>query len=85
MSEVPELWDTCQGQLQAEVEPEEEGKSHKSPLTLDIELQRFEFALLGFGFPLVQCFIIMLHFLSLEILIFILCVPRCVGGMQFAF
>lgn len=95
MSEVPEPWDTCQGQLQAEVEAAEErsvsrsakleGKSHKSPLTLDKELQHFEFALLGFSVALAQCFIRMPHFLSLEILIFIPCVPLCVGSMQFAF
>jgi len=51
-----------------------EGHSHLSPLTLDIEPENLKFSLLGFNLALVQYFLTMPQFLSLEMVIHIQCI-----------
>jgi hypothetical protein len=81
MLEIPELCDGCQGKLITEsgTSPRERSvllltklkgvEGMKNILTSAVEMQSLEFAQLGFGFVVGQCFLTMLSFICFGMVI----------------
>ena len=94
MLEMPESWDTCQGELltgsgtspreRSVLQSTKEVKGVgdlKSALTSDMEMQSLEFAQLVFGLALVQYFLSMLPSLCFGMVMYVYPMPLYVRSM----